>query len=156
MSYIDEQDYQNDTFEENNFQKEECPTFLLVLCILTFIGSGFNLLMNTIISAAYTQIPDMLSNLADVYEQMGMDVDTILKSFMPKSVYLLTCLCSAASIVGAAFMLSLRRIGFHIYTIAQLCLFAIPALIAHVPNFFGLIVTLFFVTMYATFLKKMY
>ena len=156
MSYIEEQDYQNDTFDENGFQKEECPTLLLVLCILTFIGSGFNLLMNAIVAAGHTQIPDMISNMADMYEQMGIDVDSILENIMPRSAYLLSCICSIASIVGAAFMLSLRRIGFHLYTVAQLCLFAIPVLFTHTPNYLGLMITLFFVTMYASFLKKMH
>ncbi|MBO4403304.1 MAG: hypothetical protein J5792_06470 [Bacteroidales bacterium] len=156
MSYTDEQDYQeNESFDENGYQEtEERPTFLMVLCILTFIGSGISLISNLVVTATYEMIPDMLASMKDYFEQAGTDIEDA--QLLPKTGYLITALLNAVSIVGAAFMMGMRKLGFHIYTGAQALLLLVPVLIAHQGlNYAGLFFTVVFVTLYATFLKKM-
>lgn len=157
MSYAEEQDYRdNDDLNENGYQEpEERPAFLMVLCILTFIGSGLSMLSNLIITASYEMIPDILASMNDYFEQAGTDIEDA--KLLPKTGYLLTAILNAVSIVGAAFMLAMRKLGFHIYTGAQLLLLLVPVLIAHLGlNYSSLFFTICFVTLYATFLKKMH
>ena len=54
-------------------------------------------------------------------------------------------------------MLGLRKVGFHIYTVAQALLLVAPVLFVHLPfDVGGLLVTVAFVLLYATFLKQMH
>ena len=157
MSYTDDQDYrENETFNENGYHEaEERPTFLTVLCILTFIGSGISLFMNLIVTATYEMIPDMLEEMRTYFEQAGTDIEDA--QLLPKSSYIITTLLRALAIVGAAFMMGMRKLGFHIYTGAQVLLLLVPVLIAHQEmNYLQLFIAVCFVSLYATFLKKMH
>jgi hypothetical protein len=70
--------------------------------------------------------------------------------------YLLAFLC-ASSIFGAIYLLKMKKIGFHIYAIAQIAQLIIGQfLIGGVakPGVFGLVMTLLFIGLYSIYYKK--
>jgi hypothetical protein len=83
------------------------PRFLTVLCILTWIGSLLD-----IAQQAY-----LLTVLTDLSERFGSGF-----SFTHRYVILffVACIASLACIAAGVLMWKLRRIGFTLYTIAQL------------------------------------
>lgn len=101
--------------------------YLIFLCILTFIGSGFSAL-NYLFAPIYKKtIPAM----GDVYAQMG---DAAMQENMEKIMeytmqvadckFIIAGLTYVLAVVGAAFMLKMKPIGFHLYVISQLLTFA--------------------------------
>ena len=138
---------------------QERPSWLLVLCILTFIWSGISCLGYFFFVAGYhTVLPQVMEQTRDTIVSIygdKVDVSQAL-TLQPRSYYLLLCLLYGASVTGAAFMLALRKVGFHIYTIAQALLLIAPVVLVHMPfDFGGMMVTVAFVLLYATFLKQM-
>jgi hypothetical protein len=97
--------------EQNVQQTTQRPTFLTVLCILTFIGSGLGILLNLLgifgIGA--------LSSLASTY---GAPADAgVMKP-------ILMLIFSAGSLYGAILMWNLKKMGFYLYVAAQVLLVA--------------------------------
>lgn len=142
---------------ENSGSKR--PAFLTALCILTFIGSGFSLFSQIFSYAYYDKIPEMMINMADViggqYGKMYLDLADTFSS-MPSYYFLLLAFVYILSISGAVFMILLRKIGFHIYTISQLLILGLPLLIIHAPfNIGNLLLAIAFVLFYARYLKIM-
>ncbi|MCL2247574.1 MAG: hypothetical protein FWC10_10805 [Lentimicrobiaceae bacterium] len=142
---------------ENPFEENKRPGFLTFLCVLTFIGSGLSLLSNlfsplvapmtleVLKGTTWGSVPGML----DTYEQI---MATPVWQF-----YLLAFFC-ATSILGAVYMLKMKKIGFHIYAISQLVqLFIGQFLIGDnfKPTLFSLFITLLFIGLYFIYYKKM-
>ena len=118
---------------ENPFSVEKTvrPTFLTVLCILTFIGSGWGLINNLFQLVMFTperlvaQI-QQITNMAGAETQPSWEVlqTTIMHG---KAIYSLSALCAVISLIGAFMMYKLKRNGFYLYTIAQIGqLFILP------------------------------
>lgn len=114
---------------ENDWQHEapnKRPTMLLVLCILTFIGSGCNVLSHLCMPVVKKSLP----MLESYYEQMGMgDIYSKNASVFEGIAaidnwkFFITALTYILAIVGAAMMLKMKKLGFHLYVIAQLLTF---------------------------------
>ena len=128
-----------DDFEE--FDKvPERPTFLKVLCILTFIGSGYVLLNSALTYFNADKISQM------VVEAKNTVNEDLKKNKNPEKIGLMTKIMSnmitspddlrkkaAGDVVGALFCLSgailmwkLKRIGFYLYVAGTLLGIAIP------------------------------
>ena len=153
-------------FEEQQ-NKLQRPTFLLVLCILTFIGSGWGTLSNlfSVFTAGLTNSSMQMEHYSSMLN--GMD---ILSSTMAslqatfvhaKEIAVINLVLSVISLLGAILMFQLRRIGFYFYTAAQiLMLFVLPYFAGF--NFmvlagmlFSAIFAVIFIVMYALNLKYM-
>ena len=123
---------------ENPFSVEKPvrPTFLTVLCILTFIGSGWGLINNLFQLAMFTP-----ERLVVQIQQAGAEaqpswVSSIMSSSLEvlqttimhgKAIYSLAALCAVISLIGAFMMYKLKRNGFYLYAIAQIGqLFILP------------------------------
>lgn len=146
-------------FTQSEQPEGKRPSFLTALCVLTFIGSGFSLLSQLISFALYDKIPPMMMSMADVlggkYGEVYLELADLFSS-MPPYYFLLLAGVYSLSITGAIFMLLLRKIGFHIYTISQLLFIGLPLVILHSPFHLGnLLLSLAFVLFYARFLKLM-
>lgn len=105
--------------------RKKRPTLLTVLAILTFIGSGFFFL--TYVIMAFSQ--DMWPAVIETMQNMGQP-DTVIEVYeqfavIPGTKYLLVAIAHALAIVGAALMLKLNKIGFHIYVASQILLFCV-------------------------------
>ena len=116
-------------FTENDNPQPKRTTFLLVLCILTFIGSGYSLLYYLLLPLAKAHLPEMM----DVYRNFFKDEAMLnqmneMFNFMagvPSWKYLLVAFGFAGSVTGAALMLKLRKEGLHVYIISQILIFAL-------------------------------
>jgi ABC-type multidrug transport system fused ATPase/permease subunit len=143
-----------ENYYEPFVEENKRPGFLTLLCVLTFIGSGFTLLSNLITPIFTPMMLEMLQNSSpfpgalDAFEKV---LETPIWQF-----YLSALFC-ATSVLGAIYMLKMKKIGFHIYVISQLTLFVIGQfLIGSItkPNYFGLFLTLLFIGLYAIYYKK--
>jgi hypothetical protein len=141
---------------ENSLEENKRPGFLTFLCVLTFIGSGFSLLSQLLmpviapISLEFFQGSSFASapGLLEQYEQL---VTT------PVWQFYMTAFFYATSIIGAIYMLKMKKIGFHIYTIAQLAILSISQFImggSLKPGVANLFLTLLFIGLYAIYYKK--
>ena len=148
-------------FLENEVQQPKRTTFLLVLCILTFIGSGYSLLYYLLLPFAKAHLPEMM----DVYKNFFKDAAiqsqmNEMFNFMaavPSWKYLLVALGFAGSVTGAALMLKLRKEGFHVYVISQILIFALLSFLIGGPmksTINDILWTIVFILLYFLQLKK--
>ena len=114
--------------QQNQFQR---PTFLLVLCILTFIGSGWGTLSNlfSVFTAGLTNSSMQMEHYSSMLNGMDQGGDSavlsdILSSTMAslqatfvhaKEIAVINLVLSVISLLGAILMFQLRRIGFYFY-----------------------------------------
>ena len=148
----------NDPKEPNRETTDGRPVWLMVLCILTFVYSGISCLGYCFFVSKYDFLPQLMEQARDMMVSIYGDKVDVSQALVvqPRMYYLLLCLLYAGSVTGAAFMLGLRKMGFHIYTVAQALLLVAPVLFVHLPfNVGDLLVTVAFVLLYATFLKQM-
>ncbi len=167
---------------ENPFQeqqnKRQCPTFLMVLCILTFIGSGWG-----VISHLYSVFVAGVLNDGNVqmeyYQSMmnemeGESLSSFWSDFLTSSmevaqialvhareIAIMQLVLSIISLLGAVLMFRLRRIGFYFYVAAQiLMLFVLPyfggfSSVVVIRLMGSAFVSLVFIVMYAVNVKYM-
>lgn len=159
-------------FDESRLKR---PTFLVVLCILTFIGSGWSVLSNlfSLFTADFyngnTQM-EQYSNMVGNMEDQG--VSSFFSSFMnssmelwqvtilhAKEIAMISLSLSVVSLIGAIVMFQLKRWGFYLYTASQvLMLFVLPyfagfTIVVISSMLLSGIVTLLFIILYAVNLK---
>lgn len=135
-------------------QKQTRPGFLTVLCVLTFIGSGFGVLGNLL----YAFIAKDLTNYPSPFSNPILDEMLLKMSEVAPWKYALLAFLSVGSIIGAVFMLYMKKQGFHIYTVAQiLILFLSPLLMLNTmnPGIWSILFTVLFIGLYALHYKKM-
>lgn len=165
---------------ENPFVSETAPAprpaFLTVLCILTFVGSGWAVLSNLFslfLAGAVNQSVqvEQYANMAGGLEGANAGFMT---GFLSSSVELMQALAlhareiavinlvlALASVIGAVLMFFLRRAGFPLYVVAQLLmLFVTPyfggfSSVVLLGMFFSGALTLLFIVLYAVNLKHL-
>jgi len=155
------------------------PVFLKVLCILTFIGSGYGIINNTFVYFKANDISKMMTNakakmnddinkksqrnpesaglLSKIFNSMSSmsTPDNLRKTAIGNIVTSVLCL------LGAVLMWHLNRTGFYIYTLGTIISIAIPIYLfgnnfitnisAGLAGFIGIL----FVIFYAMNLKSM-
>lgn len=162
-------------FEEKTTQR---PTLLIVLCILTFVGSGWSILsglfslftaglmdsggvyMNQYSSMVGEMENQGMSSFLTGFMESSMDVLQV-KALHAKEIASLQLVLGLISLIGAILMFQLRRVGFFLYAAAQVVeLFILPyfagfALVVLAGMFFSSIFTILFIVLYALNLKYM-
>lgn len=159
-------------------QPDARPTFITVLCILTFIGSGWGLINDSI---KYYTADSQAEVILKVKENASSDISQNRDSTKPGSQFAEMMVGSlnlspenikmgalsngAASIfclAGAYMMWMLKRKGFYLYVIGTLIGVISPFLIFGTGNFLAIIssavvgfIGLIFVIMYGVNLKYM-
>lgn len=166
---------------ENPFEEKQNspvrPTFLLVICILTFIGSGWSVLSNLFSiftsgmmdsSLQMEQYSNMIGNIE------GSASSSFLTGFLNSSMEVLQAtaahareiavmqlVLSVISLLGAIMMFQLRRFGFYLYTAAQiLALFVLPyfagfSTLVVIGMLWSAFISLIFIILYAVNLRYM-
>jgi hypothetical protein len=131
-----------DLFDEEITVKRR-PTFLKVLCILTFIGSGYGIINSAVTYFKADTISEMVTEAKteikeDMNQQKKKDDESAFVSQMmgnmskmstPENLrksaignFITSLLCLA----GAILMWNLRRTGFYIYTLGTIISIIIP------------------------------
>jgi len=162
---------------ENPFNTEKTrPTFLTVLCILTFVGSGFSLL-SSLMSIATSKIASSSGFMSLIYDAMNQSMEEIPEAMVNimetamqmaakaieygVAIGITNAILYAASIYGAILMFNLKKKGFYLYSAAQiLLLFVMPVIIGFnlftiMGMMFSLIFTTAFIIMYGVNTKQM-
>lgn len=157
--------------------KKHRPTFLTVLCIITFIISGLMLIstlwgiMTFDSSTAEATMEEALIAMEDVVSQPGGDIFgenflTEYKTTLQEQITyhtalsIISLLSVLLSLLGAYLMFGLKKIGFHLYVVSKLVgLSAIFIITISSMMVFGYAVigllTLAFIIMYGVNLKHM-
>ena len=125
--------------EFKEIEENHRPQFLTVLCILTFIGSGFAVLSSLGFTVAYDSLIYLIES-----NPMLEDYDFVQSDFM------ISALLSIASLVGAIFMFKLKRIGFFIYLLSNLTAAFLPEY-----STFSLVFNIIWISMYAANYKAL-
>lgn len=153
MNYNLNNNTENETQNQFN-QSNKRPVLLTILCILTFIASGFSALSNISWAILYDTFSEiLLTNESPLVQQMA---DTILAT--NRSLFFVDFILYIGSVAGALLIFNLKKIGFHIYTVSNILLVLTPAFFVEGQgiNFMGLIlITLPFIVLYAMHLKYM-
>lgn len=161
--------------DSDNLKVEnERPSFLTVLCIITFVVSGLFFLSAVFGAITYDQEAQIEANAEQIETMVELAatdetgaVDGIISSMEvfnaeniehASTLMIIALLGSLLSLLGAYFMYNLKRIGFHTYIVSKL-VSAIPLLFYTIslPVLLGygffLFFTLAFVIMYSRNLK---
>lgn len=141
---------------ENN--ENTRPDFLKILCILTFIGSGLSLVSNLLMFLTIDIVREYYQNgMFDFLEEnMDLNVLDVLVS-INSTYFILQALVFSLAIYGTYTMWNLKKLGFHIYVIAQIILLILPQVFLPGLPFptFELIISTIFVLLYAKNLQFM-
>jgi len=160
---------------ENN-QEEKRPTFLLVLCILTFVNTGLTILggisgmiKGSPSTAEIKQSKVQMAKSLEQLEQLKMDywIDVIKRlQLMTEAMYanfiaynLVAVIVAMIGVAGAALMFKGKKLGFHVYIgysfiyILQGYLFVSAAVIPSIIVIFNLLIAGLFVFLYSKNMK---
>jgi hypothetical protein len=131
--------------------KPKRPQLLSILCILTFIGSGMGVMGFFAVAMNYNASMEALKVL---YADMP-EASFLMQA--PQNFFLISFILMSVSVVGALLMWNLRKIGFHLYTSAQLFYLLLPFIYFNNETnpFLNIILTALFVYLYARNLQFM-
>lgn len=144
--------------------KNERPTFLTVLCILSFIGVGFAIisgLISLFAGSAGSMIMDAAESLEGYEEVPGMD---LVESSMDYASTLGIVSIVAALVVlwGVIWMWNLKKTGYFIYIIGELTPVIVSFILVGFGSFLGgfmamigLIFPVLFIILYGLNVKHM-
>jgi len=125
------------------------PTFLTVLCILSFIGAGISiilLLLGTVLAAG-------VSVAADAAADAGAEVTSTVGSMW---AYLSVAIVMVViSLIGVIQMWKLKKTGFYQYTGAAVVGMIVPLFFGMGFSVGGAIIPIAFIVMYGLNLKAM-
>lgn len=129
------------------------PRGLTVICILTFIFSGLSSISFLFCSLYYDFLPELIKKSPFSKDVSGIEVLTNASIWF----FILNGLLFGLSLAGAILMFSLRKVGFHLYTVAQILLLIIPLvyMTGFKTDFSNITITTVFILLYATHLRIM-
>jgi hypothetical protein len=157
--------------------KSTRPTFLTVLCIISFVGLGYSIFKG-LFALAFSKLGASFysliqSNLENSLSQINTSdphaarfVESIFESILKLVDALpllatISIICSSIALAGVIMMWNLKRTGFYLYTCGKAILIFVPMILIGI-NFISLIagISLFFIaaifiTLYALNLKAM-
>jgi hypothetical protein len=126
---------------------------LTVLCILSFIGSGFSIIGTLIYALFFDPILNFYSsNDSELYRMM---YDSL--AMLSPEYFLTELFFTLGSLAGVFLMWKLRKLGFHIYILANILILGMPLFFSVGGFNFGslLFFTGPFIALYAFQLKTM-
>ena len=156
-------------------EQNKRPTFLTVLCILSFIGLGFGIIGNIIgllfskgIEAASglaeEGMDEALSEIESEIPEMGGFMETLFGGAMKAMEHYtlitsVTLVCSIIALVGVIMMFQLKKIGFYLFSGAKVVIIVLPMILigglVGGMSLMGAIFPIAFIIMYAVNLKAM-
>ena len=155
--YMHEQrDYLNQPFE----LKPSIPSGISVLSILSFIGSGFQLLGGVV---SYFFIPYSVKSLEKTREMkpfsgfLKWSADSTLRQYEYRVPLLIVSIVAALICIYAVLqMRKLKKSGFVVYTIGELMLPLFTAIAINLGSaIFGLVIAVLFIILFAVQRKHM-
>jgi len=128
-------------------QEKKRPGLLSVMCILTYIGRGLNIIVWILAIIAFGAIESMLGGIPG----MGGLVSAGIGYFVGALIL------SIIAFIGAIMMWKMKKMGFYLWILANVIEFILPfILISGYPfNIVGLIILIVFIILYGINLKNM-
>ena len=127
------------------------PELLTVLCILSFVGSGLAVISNLFIYMSFDEVITIIED----YELGLPEFEMIMSG--GKRFFITGFFLYSISLMGAIQMWKLRKVGFHLYTVAQIFILLLPVVFIEAYQFslISLLLTIAFVLAYFSNLKFM-
>lgn len=119
---MDELDDDFTLTEDISTVEKKRPAFLLVLCILTFIASGFGLIMGLVNFTGFNSVESQLNNAGagnPLAQEMFNSLDVERIQNIQDWANILGVVASALCLAGALLMFKMRKIGFAPYVLGQ-------------------------------------
>jgi len=148
-------------------------TFLSVICILTFLGSGWGIVkaVRQYVTANYEaqmgreaiqNVEDRVNekdNVPNFVQQIMGSVEADMNPHFLRKLAIFSLISNLLTLTGAILMWNLKKFGFYIYILGTIVLIAAPLMMgrlvgaigASIIGFIGVI----FIVMYAVNLKQM-
>ncbi|MCE2772481.1 MAG: hypothetical protein LW750_03430 [Bacteroidetes bacterium] len=149
--------------QTNTPEAPKRPTFLTVLCILSFIAAGISIIGGIIGYLGMAAMETMGANLAEGMEQIeGMEempgmADAMAVMKHAKLLLIIGSILTLVGLFGVIQMWKLKKTGFYIYTGAQVLGIVLPLIIVGGAGFsvMSVIFAIAFIVMYGMNLKHM-
>jgi hypothetical protein len=133
-----------EVLDSSEEQTGERPLFLTVVCILSFIGSGFSIMVYMLILFGVQTLLDAIPNMSELLNSGA------------KYYFVLAVLIYLVSLFGAFKMWKLKKNGFYIYLFACLASVLMPLLWGYaMPGIETLVFVGLFIGLYGLNLKHM-
>jgi hypothetical protein len=136
------------------------PTFLTVLCILSFIAAGISVVVSFLGFAAMQAAESMMGGMSDSMGEMaalpGMEEAAALWKYA-QVLLIIGVGCTILGLIGVIMMWKLKKTGFYLYTAAQIIGIIIPVVLVGTAglSYVGIFFALAFIVMYGLNLKHM-
>lgn len=163
------------TLEQSETSKR--PTFLTVICILSFIGLGwrifsgiigliFSKFMGSLYSMYQGMMEKSMNNMGNMPPEASAKIESMMNSSLKfvqhtPAINSVNLICSLIALAGVILMWNLRKTGFILYLIPEVIMVFFPLIlvgfnfISAIMLVYGIIFTGAFIIMYAVNLKAM-
>ena len=156
---------------ETTTQPQNRPTGMTILLVLSFINACWNILRSIIMYFATPRMAEMYENgqfeeMMQPFSAMGEDFIKSMNDSMHilsqvnPNYYLILLALFIASLVGVVRMFRGDKRGFHIYSIAQICMLIAHSVFVYPlqkpsPFISDLLLTAIFILLYYLYFKRM-
>lgn len=120
------------------------PQLLVILCVLSFIGSGLSAISNLFVFFNHEVLLETIES--DVFKDLGYDLSFLVNT--SKNYFILSGLLNVISFTGVRLMWQLRKAGFHLYALAQLLMLIVATIFIYRPSGVFPMVDLLFATFF--------
>ena len=143
-------------------EPEKRPSFLTVLCILSFVGIGIGVISALYSLLTFSKTVEMMNQYGDVIQSspFGGVLDSLVK--WGQTLYIIQIIASIICLVGVLIMWKLKKSGYFIYLVGEIApaiaSFALMGGYGPLGTFAmvaGLIFPIAFILMYGLNLKHM-
>lgn len=137
-----------------NNEAPKRPMFLTVLCVLTFIASGIGTLTSLLAPLLAEQLTTLIQSAPNYDEVQMAEAVKVLNAGW--GYYSIMFLLAAGSLIGAILMWTLKKVGFHIYTLSNLVALFVPMLMFSAAlSWSGIFFTAIFIILYGLNFKHL-
>ena len=152
-------------------EQKKRPTGMTILLVLSFINACWNILRSIILYFTTPRMTEMYDNgefeeMMQPFSAMGEDFVKAMNETMHvftqinPNYYLILLVLFIASLVGVIKMFRDDKRGFHIYSIAQICMLINHSVFVYPlqkpsPFMSDLLLTVLFIMMYYLYFKRM-
>ena len=147
------------------------PTGMTILLVLSFINACWNILRSVILYFTTPRMAEMYENgeldkMMEPFSAMGEEFTNAMNDSMHiftqinPNYYLILLVLFIASLIGVLKMFKGDKRGFHIYSIAQICMLIDHSVFVYPlqkpsPFTSDLIITILFILLYYLYFKRM-
>lgn len=157
---------QAENVEQQQPAKKERPTFLTVLCILSFIGVGFVAISNIValigggVSKAIMESSEEVMEAMETVEEVPVVGESVTKIVSSASTMApINIIAALVVLVGVFMMWNLKKTGYYIYIVGEIApviaLIVLGGLLGGFMAIFSSFIAILFIVLYGLNVKHM-